>query len=189
MSNLVIYWDSRPALRDLGGAAGFSFAIAIGANVAIPLPFTPVPVTLQSLAVLFTAAALGARRGTLAVMLYILEGAAGLPVFSGGRAGLAMLFGPTGGYIAGFVAAALVAGSLSDAGWTRGILRTAALFLAGGIALFAPGVLWLSGFVGAGRALSLGLLPFLPGEAVKLAAFCAAAGVMRPVMRSGLPRA
>lgn len=170
----------RPARRlpsllsDAVTVAAVSLLLAISAQIAIPLPFTPVPVTLQTLAVLLSAAALGGRRGPLAVLLYLAEGAAGLPVFSGGRAGFGHLLGPTGGYLAGFLAAAVVVGALADAGWTRKPLRAFAALLAGSACIYMPGMLWLGVSVGYSRVVALGLVPFLPGEAFKLAACLAA---------------
>lgn len=164
----------HPALRDGAAVAGASLLVALSAQLAIPLPFTPVPLTLQTLVVLLTAAALGGRRASLALLLYLAEGAAGLPVFAGGRAGVAHLLGPTGGYLAGFLAAAVVLGALADAGWTRRPLAAAAALLAAGLCIYLPGMLWLGAWVGHARMIGLGLLPFLPGEALKLAACFAA---------------
>jgi biotin transport system substrate-specific component len=162
------------AFRGAAAVAGASLLVGLAAQVAIPLPFTPVPLTLQTLVVLLVAAGLGARRAALAIALYIAEGAAGLPVFAAGRAGIAHLLGPTGGYLAGFLAAALVVGALAEAGWMRRPLSAAAALLAGTACIYLPGTLWLGAWVGPSRMLSLGLLPFLPGEAVKLAACLAA---------------
>jgi len=161
-------------LSDAAAVFGVSLLVAISAQVAIPLPFTPVPVTLQTLVVLLSAAALGSRRGPLAILLYLAEGAAGLPVFSGGRAGIGHLLGPTGGYLAGFLAAAVVVGALAGAGWTRKPLHAFAVLLAGSACIYIPGMIWLGVSVGYSRVIALGLLPFLPGEGFKLAACLAA---------------
>ncbi len=91
--------------------------------MAIQLPFSPVPITGQTMAVLLVGALLGSRRGALAVLAYIAEGLAGLPVFAGGAAGLARLFGPTGGYLVGFVAAAFLVGWLAERGWIDALAR------------------------------------------------------------------
>ena len=119
--------------------AGFSLLVALSAQVAIPLPFTPVPVTLQTLMVLATGALLGSRRGAAAILLYIAEGAAGLPVFAMGRSGPAHLAGPLGGYLLGFVAAAFLAGLICERGWdSNGLLAFAGLVLAD-LAIYVPG--------------------------------------------------
>jgi biotin transport system substrate-specific component len=147
--------------------AGFSILIALSAQIAIPLPFTPVPVTLQTLMVLATGALLGSRRGAAAVLLYIGEGLAGLPVFSMGRAGISHLAGPTGGYLVGFIAAAFLAGLFSERGWDRnGLLAFAGLMIAD-LALFVPALLWLGAFTGFSNVLVMGALPFILADALK----------------------
>ena len=157
-------------LFDAALVAGSSLVIGLCAQVAIPLPFTPVPVTLQTLAVLMVGCALGSGRGTLAVLAYLGEGFAGLPVFSGGRAGAAHLFGPTGGYLLGFLAAAYVVGLLAERGVLRHRFGAVLALIAGNIVLYVPGVLWLGVFTGLEKALSLGMFPFLAGDALKIAA-------------------
>jgi biotin transport system substrate-specific component len=152
--------------------AGFSLVIGLCAQVAIPLPFTPVPVTLQTLAVLVAGGLLGSRRGTAAVLAYIGEGFAGLPVFSGGRAGVAHLLGPTGGYLVGFVLAAFLVGLLAERGATRSWLATLAALIAGNLLLYVPGVIWLGAFTGMEKALALGFFPFLIGDALKSIVEC-----------------
>jgi biotin transport system substrate-specific component len=154
--------------------AGFSLLIAASAQIAIPLPFTPVPVTLQTMMVLATGALLGSRRGAAAVLLYIGEGLAGLPVFSLGRSGIAHLAGPTGGYLVGFVAAAFLAGLFSERGWDRhGLLAFAGLMIAD-LAIFVPGLLWLGIFTGFTNVAVMGALPFFLADALK-ALVCASA--------------
>lgn len=157
------------ALRDALLVLSGSLVVALGAQVAIPLPFTPVPLTGQTYAALLVGAALGARRGVLALLLYLAEGALGLPVFAGGAAGLARLGGPTGGYLAGLVLAALLVGWFADRGWDRRPLPCLLAMIAGSVAIYACGVPWLALTVGADRAVAAGLLPFLPGDALKLA--------------------
>jgi len=169
-ADLVRPADPRLArVFDAALVAGFSLLIALSAQVAIPLPFTPVPVTLQTFAVILTGCLLGSGRGALAALLYLGEGSAGLPFFSGGTAGLAHLFGPTGGYLVGCVAAALVAGLLSErrpgSSWMGRLLTLAAADLA----VFAFGVTWLGAFTGMARAVVLGFVPFVVGDALKIA--------------------
>lgn len=147
---------------------GGSVAMALSARLAIPLPFSPVPVTGQTFTVLLIGALLGSRRGCLCLMAYLAEGAAGLPVFAAGTGGLLHLTGPTGGYLAGFVVAALVTGFLAERGWDRRFWTTIAAMLLGNIAIYAYGLPWLAFFVGAGKALPLGLKPFIAGDIYKL---------------------
>ena len=148
---------------------GGSLFVALSAQVAIPLPFSPVPVTAQTLAVLLTGALLGARRGGLCLLAYLIEGAAGLPVFAGGAGGIAHLLGPTGGYLWGFIAAAYVVGLLAERRWDRRMRTTLLAMLFGNAAIYALGLPWLASFVGIDRALLLGLYPFVPGDLLKLA--------------------
>ena len=145
-----------------------SLLIAAVAQIAIPLPFTPVPLTGQTFGVLLTGMALGSRRGALAVALYVLEGAVGLPFFAGGAAGLAKLLGPTGGYLFAFPIAAFVAGLLAERGWDRKPLTTVLGMLLASLTIFFFGALWLSRFVGGiVPAVVQGVVPFLPGDLIK----------------------
>lgn len=154
-------------LADALLVVGGSLLVAALAQVSIPLPFTPVPVTGQTFAVLLVGAALGARRGAASLALYVAQGVLGLPVFAGGASGLARLAGPTGGYLVGFVAAAYVVGFLAERGLDRRLFTALAAFLAGEIVIYIVGVSWLAYFVGWGKALLAGLWPFLPGDALK----------------------
>ena len=157
-------------LRDALLIAGASLLIALCARIVIPLPFTPVPITAQTFAVLLTGAALGARRGAAAIGLYVLEGLLGLPVFAGGAAGLVRLLGPTGGYLLGFIAAAYLTGTLAERGWDRTVRFAVAAMAAGNLVVYVFGVPWLAVFLGWPDALSKGFLPFIPGDLLKLAA-------------------
>jgi biotin transport system substrate-specific component len=164
----------RPATKRLAWAYdaalvfGGSLIVALSAQVAIRLPFSPVPVTGQTLAVLLVGALLGSRRGAMSLLAYLAEGLIGLPVFAGGASGAAYAIGPTGGYLVGFVAAAYVAGWLAERGWDRRAGSAILAMLAGNAAIYAFGLSWLAAYVGR-RALALGLLPYLAGDAVKLA--------------------
>ena len=146
-----------------------SLFIALSAQVAIHLPFSPVPITGQTLGVLLTGALLGSRRGSLCLLAYLAEGILGLPVFAGGAAGPARLLGPTGGYLVGFVVAAYVTGLLAEREWDRRVGTTLLAMLLGNAALYALGLLWLAAFVGIESALPLGLYPFVVGDLLKLA--------------------
>jgi len=146
-----------------------SLFIAVCAQVQIPLPFTPVPLSGGTLGVLYTGALLGSRRGSAAVLLYLLEGSVGLPFFSGGAAGYVHLMGPTGGYLAGFPVGAFVTGFLAERGWDRTPGKAFLAMLAGSAPIFALGLLGLSRFVPSSTLLAQGLWPFVPGDIVKSA--------------------
>jgi biotin transport system substrate-specific component len=145
-----------------------SLLTALAAQVSIPLPFTPVPITGQTFAVLLVGAALGSRRGAASMALYVAQGLAGLPVFAGGKAGLAVLLGPTGGYLIGFIAAAFVTGWLAERGWDRRPLTTALAMVLGNLVIYLLGVSWLAVFVGISKAPLLGMVPFIPGDILKI---------------------
>jgi biotin transport system substrate-specific component len=165
----------RPAARrtalayDLALILSGSLLIALSAQIAVYLPFSPVPVTGQTLAVLLVGALMGSRRGSAAVLAYLAEGAAGMPVFANGHAGPAYMTGPTGGYLIGFVIAAYVTGGLAERGWDRRPLTTSLAMLIGNIAIYTCGLIGLIHFVGIGHVLDAGLIPFIPGDLVKLA--------------------
>ncbi|MCK4801797.1 MAG: biotin transporter BioY [Anaerolineales bacterium] len=145
-----------------------SWLIAISAQFSINLPFSPVPITGQTLVVLLIGALLGKNRGTAAVGLYLAQGAAGLPVFAGGKSGLITLFGPTGGYLIGFTAAAYVVGILMELRYNKSLLYTGFSLLVGNLIIYTFGLFWLAKFVGESQALQLGLFPFLVGDLLKI---------------------
>lgn len=163
-----------------------TLVLALAARLELPLPFSPVPVTAQTLAVLLVGAALGARLGALTVAVYVIEGLVGLPVYAGGTAGLARLAGPTGGYLIGFIAAAAFVGWAAERGWTRTIGTTVSAMLIGEAIIYSFGLAWLSRFPLPVGPLDAGLLPFIPGDAYKLAlAVIALPPVTRAVARGG----
>ena len=146
-----------------------SLLTAGAAQAEVRLPWTPVPVTGQSFAVLLTGALLGARRAFLAQVLYLAEGAAGLPFFAGGAAGFAKILGPTGGYLIAFPFAASLTGLLAERGWDRRPLTMFAAMLLGSSVIFTLGLAQLSDFVPQGALLASGLLPYIPGDILKSA--------------------
>jgi biotin transport system substrate-specific component len=159
--------QARFWLRALG-VVGFAFLTALGAQIAIPLPGTPVPLTLQTLFVLLAGIVLGARLGALSMAFYLALGLTGYHVFALGGLGLATLCGPTGGYLAGFVLAQPVLGWMTNGrrlGWSR-ILGA---LLAGQAIILAAGLAWLSLCLDAGlwTMLALGFWPFVPGLVFK----------------------
>ena len=163
---------ARDALLVLGGAA----LTAIAAQIAITLPWSPVPYTFQTAAVLLVGASLGLQRGGAAIALYVLAGALGLPVYAEGAAGIGQLLGITGGYLAGFVLAALVAGRLAELGWDRSAWSAAGLMLAGTLLIYAVGVPVLAITTGMDlpTALYRGAGVFLPWDLAKVLVAAAA---------------
>lgn len=172
IDSLLPRTSGRTAARTADAAlivAG-TLVVAASAQVSIPLPFTPVPITGQTFGVLLVGMLLGSRRGALSLLLYLLEGASGLPVFAGGVGSLARLIGPTAGYLWSYPIAAFLVGRLTERGWDRSPLRTTLAMLLGGSLILGMGTLWLSQFTGDLRsAFALGCAPFLPGDLVKSA--------------------
>ena len=144
-----------------------SVFLAACAQLAIPLPYSPVPVTAQTLAVLLIGASFGAKRAFICTITYLLEGFIGLPVFAGATFGFAKLFGPTGGYLIGFVLAATLMGYISERRKTNNLKSALVIFLLGHIVIYFIGIFWLSFFVGSKNALAMGLFPFIPGAIIK----------------------
>ena len=143
-------------------------SLLLSATAKAQIPFWPVPMTMQTFAVLLLGAAYGWRLGGAAVLLYLAEGAVGLPVFAKGG-GFAYLLGPTGGYLVGFLFAAIVVGWLAQRGWDRSPVTTVAAMLIGELIIFGLGVAWLAHLIGIDKAIAAGVTPFLWGEAVKIA--------------------
>jgi biotin transport system substrate-specific component len=142
-----------------------SLFVALAAQVSVPM--IPVPMTLQTLAVLAVGGAFGARLGAATLALYALEGAVGLPVFANLGGGLQVIAGPTGGYIAGFILAAGLVGTLVEKGWGSPLAKLIGAMLLGAAVLYVPGLAWLATFTGTGQVLQLGLFPFIPGDIIK----------------------
>lgn len=171
----VILPKTRGLWREAVLVAAFGTLMALFARIAIYLPFTPVPITGQTLGVLLIGTLLGRRRGALAMLVYLGEGLLGLPVFAGGTSawsrsalGVPVIVGPTAGYLYSYPLAAVVVGFLAERGWDRGYGRAVAAMVVGEVAIYAVGLPWLALFVGAARVLPLGFLPFLPGDTLKL---------------------
>ena len=169
------YCDSfRPALKkdaliyDVVLMLGATIFIALSAQIAIPLPFTPIPITGQTFAVLLTGAILGSRRGSLAVLIYMLEGISGIPVFAKAGFGIAHVMGPSGGYLLGFIPAAYICGFLAEHGWDRHLITSFLTMTIGTCIIFFFGIFWLAQFVSTKNALVQGLYPFIPGAIIKI---------------------
>jgi biotin transport system substrate-specific component len=200
IAGLTVADLARPSERRLARfydatlVVGGSIIIAACAQIAIGYP---VPMTGQTFAVLMVAALLGPRRGALCVLTYLAEGLLGLPVFAQGKAGPAALFGPTGGYLVGFVGAAYLVGALAQRGWDRRSTTAIGMMVLGDAVLYACGLAWLWCLVqllaqplsGKG-VLAVGLYPFLAGEGVKIAlAIALLPGGWKMIRYFGLDRA
>ena len=144
---------------------GCSLGLGLLAQIEVPLWFTPVPITLQTFGVMLIAALCGGRRGFYALLVYLAEGALGVPVFAGGSAGVAVLMGPTGGYLFGFPIAAFLMGSLLEK--RKSFSKILLTMLVGSLVMLGSGALWLSFLVGGSAALKLGVYPFLIGSGLK----------------------
>ncbi len=158
---------ARDVVLVLGGAA----FVGLAAQVAIPLPFTSVPVSGQTFAVLMVGAALGTLRGVVSMSIYLLAGLIGMPWFAGGDAAYSGgVLTPSFGYIIGFVVAGGLVGYLAERGWTRSPARTAAAMVLGNLVIYGVGVTWLKFALDAswGNAVAWGLTPFLLGDAIKV---------------------
>lgn len=137
-------------------------------SAKVQVPFYPVPMTMQTFVVLVIGMAYGWRLGGATVLLYLGEGAVGLPVFASGG-GYAYFVGPTGGYLVGFLAAAVAIGWLAERGWDRNPLLAVLALALGTVVIFMLGLAWLSVLIGFQPAIANGLVPFIPGAIVKLA--------------------
>lgn len=162
-------------VRDLALVLGGTGFIALSAQVAIPLPFSPVPVTGQTFAVLLTGATLGVGLGAASTVLYFAAALAGLPVLAPTETGThltgaAVLSMPTLGYVLGFIAASTLVGRLAERGFTRTPVRTAAAMVLGNLAIYGFGLLWLQHALSASWSdtVAWGLTPFLIGDALKV---------------------
>ena len=167
------------SLLGQGGRLGIMRAVLLAvagslllwASAKVQVPFWPVPLTMQTFVVLGLGAAFGWRLGMATVALYLLQGAIGLPVFAGTpEKGIGLLYmaGPTGGYLAGFVLAAGITGWLAERGFDRNVLTMGLAMLAGTVAIYALGLGWLATLIGVEKAVEFGLVPFIPGDIVKL---------------------
>jgi biotin transport system substrate-specific component len=162
---------ANTVLRNIVLAVAGAALMTIAAKIRIP--FYPVPMSMQTFVVLTLGMAYGWRLGGATFALYLAEGALGLPVFAGTPEkgiGLAYMMGSTGGYLIGFVLAAMAVGWLAERGWDRSVVRTAGAMLIGNAIIYVPGLLWLGGLFGWDKPiLAWGLTPFLLGDLVKLA--------------------
>ena len=169
-------------LKRMVYAALMAALTAAGAYIAIP--FGPVPIVLQNLFVMLTGLLLGRRWAGISIGVYLLAGAAGLPVFAGGTGGIGRFVGPTGGYLLGFLAAASLIGLISEKGRGRVGIDILAM-LAGTVVIYAFGVSWLKVITGMSfsKAIAAGMLPFLIGDAIKIVAAIFIVQALRPMIQ------
>ncbi|MEY4312262.1 MAG: hypothetical protein RLZZ571_1032 [Actinomycetota bacterium] len=171
-------WVKNSLTRSAVLVAGLVGLTAVSAQIALPLPFTPVPLTLQTFAVLAGAAALGAERAVIAQVSYIVLALAGLPILAGGASGATKVMGATGGYLLGFVVASYLVGKIAERGATVKVRSTVLAYAIGTAVIYTLGALWLAQFTGKGLvwAITNGVVPFLIGDAIK----AVAAGAVLP---------
>jgi len=172
--------------QDILNVALFSALTAIGALISIPLPFSHVPITLQTLFTYMAGAFLGSYLGALSQLIYVLMGVTGLPIFAKGSAGIPVLLGPTGGYLVGFIPGAFVIGKLAEMKKNPSFRRLLICMTAGTVVIYVLGVLQLMNWVriGVKEAIVLGVLPFIVGDALKILA----AAYMTIRIRKVLPK-
>lgn len=170
-AQLLVELVPRTALITVCAVVGGATLTAVAAQLSFPIPGSPVPVTAQTLVVLVGAAALGPGRALVSQLLYIAAGAAGLPVFAGQSSGINVLIGANGGYLLGFLLASLLVGAASRKGVDRNMIRELAAFIGGSIVVyvFGAGFLMVRFGMSFSMALSVGVVPFLIGDAVKVA--------------------
>jgi len=152
--------------RSVAVVFGFSLLNALAAQVAIPIG--PVPITGQTFAVTLTGALLGSRLGAAALIIYLVEGASGLPFFAGGGSGLQTVLGPTGGYLVSFPAAAFITGAFAEHGWDKRFLTAALAMAIGSAVILLAGWAWLSQLMPLAVAFRAGVQPFIIGDIIKI---------------------
>ena len=159
-----------PRSRDLGLVLAGVALMILGSRISVSLSGTPVPFTLQTLAVLIVGGSLGLRRGAISVGLFVALGVVGLPVFAESRGGFQVILGTNGGYLVGFIVAGALVGRLAELGWDRHIGGSVGMNLLGSVTIYLVGVPWLAMVLGVSplKAVELGVVPFLVGDAVKL---------------------
>lgn len=167
-SDFKSIWQRTTFIQDALIVLGASLLIGLFAKVAIPLPFTPVPLATQAQVCLFLGALLGSKRGALAVLLFLIQGTLGLPVFATAVTNITWAFGVKGGYLLGYLFGTYLTGYLVERSKERSSKEVLLYLGAGNLVIFILGYLQLSAFVGFWQALLLGVLPFLVGDALKL---------------------
>jgi len=170
-ASAAVAGDDLRARLLMGFAAVVIGSLLLTASARTQIPFWPVPMTMQTMAVILIGMTLGSRLGLLVVAAYILEGLLGLPVFANSPergSGLAYLMGPTGGYLIGFCAAAYVSGWLSERGYGRDLFSAVLVNVVGTLIMLAMGYAWLAHLIGPVKAYAFGVMPFLLSSVVKI---------------------
>ena len=175
--------QGRPLVQKAAFALFTSWILAASSWISVPLG--PVPMTMQTYAVLLIGALCGARLGFATVMLFLIQGAAFLPVFAGGNAGLPYMAGPTGGFLFGFLLSVLAAGYAADRGWMLSLPKAVLALLVAHLLVFLPGVSWLAQVMGGDwdKAITFGWTPFVPGTVLKTALAVASVIGVHQVLR------
>ncbi|MEA1986322.1 MAG: biotin transporter BioY [Candidatus Marinimicrobia bacterium] len=148
-----------------------SILIALFSQISIRIPFSPVPITGQTLAIMLVGVMLGSKKGALSVLIYLLEGAVGIPVFANFSGGIQHLLGPTGGYLFSFIIATFIIGYFYEKNRNRNLLLSLFAVLLTHLIIFGIGLSWLSFYVGLDKVLSIGFFPFIPGAFIKITLF------------------
>ena len=174
--------------RSVSLVFGFSLLVALSAQIVVPIGPDP-PITAQTFAVLLTGALLGSRLGAAAIIVYLAEGAIGLPFFSAGRGGIAHLLGPTGGYLVAFPAAAFITGAFAEHGWDKRFLTAAAAMAIGSVIIMLSGWAWFSLVTNTSMAVSFqtSVLRFIPGDIIKILLASALLPTGWKLLRRGAP--
>ncbi len=158
----------RLKARDISNVALFSALTATGSLISIPVPFSPVPITLQTLFTYMAGALLGGYLGALSQLIYVLIGVSGLPIFSGGKAGFTVLIGPTGGYLVGFIPAAFIIGKMTEMKKDLGLLWLLIRMGVGTLIIYTLGVIQLMNWIGYPQTIFVGVAPYIPGDLLKM---------------------
>ena len=175
MRNITIIDAFRPQQKqdalifDIILIMSASVFIALFAQIAIRIPFSPVPITGQTFAIMLAGLVLGMKRGVLAVLAYLGEGISGLPVFANAGYGLVHIIGPTGGYLIGFIPAVLLTGYFAEQRSSKNILLITFVLIIATAAIFFSGIMWLKHYVGLNNVMQMGFYPFIPGAVIKIA--------------------
>lgn len=179
--------NNKSHIASLLLAALFAAVTTICSWINIPLPFTPVPINLATLAMLLTGGLLGPKYGTISMTVYVILGAIGAPVFHGFTGGLGIIAGPTGGYIIGYIAGALVCGIIVKYLWKKGFLMLLAALILGTFACYLFGTAWFIVSTGSGliAALLMCVVPFLIGDGIKIVIAFFLIKKLKPILSKG----